>query len=100
MNPTLEGTQTGEQEYRVDIRPDRGNPVTLYVLPAGKPEEKLKRDRDGRLRFKTVEPPFHVKRDPASPGCVSSHRTFEAAVKSANSRAKRYLHSCTKGHKS
>jgi hypothetical protein len=71
MTPTLEATQTGEHTYEVAVRPDNGIPVTLYVVPAA-----------GR---------FAVKRDPASPGWITTHTTFEAAAKAAGGRAKRYL---------
>lgn len=81
MSPTLEATQTSERTYMVDVRPDHGNPVTLYVVPiCGK---------------------FYVKRspDPKSMGYITAHTSFEAAVRGANSRAKRYLASCTRAAK-
>jgi hypothetical protein len=71
MTPTLEATQTGKSTYQVAVRPDNGIHVTLYVVPdQGK---------------------WSIKRDPASPGWITRHTTFEAAAKAAGYRAKRYL---------
>ena len=71
MTPTLEATQTGDHTYQVEVRPDNGVHVTLYVVPA-----------DGR---------WAIKRDPQSGGWITRHATFEAAAKAATGRAKRYL---------
>lgn len=89
MNPVIEGTQTGEDTYQVTARPDNGKPVTLYIVPTT-PAPKLVRRYSGR-RYETPAPKYQVKRDPESLGLISEHRTFEAAAKSANARAKRYV---------
>lgn len=84
MTPTLEATQTGEDTYKVAVRPDHGIPVTLYVVPARRPSGKRA---------------FAIKRDPASEGWITMHPTFEAAAKSAGYRAKRYLASYARTNK-
>ena len=75
MTPTLEATQTGEDTYKVEVRPDHGIPVTLYVVPWPGSNH------------------FYVKRspDPESMGYITKHTSFEAAAKAATGRAKRYL---------
>jgi hypothetical protein len=75
--PILEATQTGESTFKVDVRPDAGIPVTLFVMP-------VLESRGHR---------YYVKRtpDPNSMGYISRHTTFEAAAGSATRRAKRYL---------
>jgi hypothetical protein len=80
MTPTLEATQTGEHSYMVEVRPDHGIPVTLYVV-----------------RWPTGH--YYVKRDPASAGFITKHTSFEAAAKAATGRAKRYLASYARTHK-
>lgn len=72
MSPTLEATQTGEDTYKVEVRPENGIHVTLYVVP-----------------WATGH--YYVKRDPASTGFITKHTSFEAAAKAATGRAKRYL---------
>jgi hypothetical protein len=80
MPPTLEATQTGADTYMVEIRPESGIPVTLYVL-----------------RWATGH--YYVKRSPESQSYITKHTTFEAACKGATSRAKRYLASYARTHK-
>lgn len=77
MTPTLEATQTGADTYEVAVRPDDGIPVTLYVVPW---------PGSGH---------YYVKRSPdtSAMGFITKHTSFEAAAKSATSRAKRYLQS-------
>jgi hypothetical protein len=94
VNPVIEGIQTAEDRYEVHARPDNGIPVTLYVVPTC-PEAKLVR-RQGGKRWEASTPKYQVKRNPDSLGLVSEHRTFEAAAKSANARAKRYVNLCHK----
>ncbi|QAY16156.1 hypothetical protein SEA_SONALI_44 [Arthrobacter phage Sonali] len=86
MNPTLEATQTGSETYEVAARPDKGIPVTLYVVPALVP-------RRGRV--------YDVKRnpDPNTTGYITRHSTFEVAAKAATSRAKKYLASYARAEK-
>lgn len=79
MSPTLEATQTGEHTFKVEVRPDNGIHVTLYVVPA-----------EGR---------YAVKRNPAGPGFITKHSSFEAAAKAATGRAKRYLASYARAAK-
>lgn len=83
MTPTLEGTQTGEHTFEVAVRPDHGNPVTLYVVPWPGSSH------------------WYVKRspEPGSMGYITKHTSFEAAAKSATYRAKRYLASCVRSTK-
>jgi hypothetical protein len=83
MTPTLEATQTGEDTYKVDVRPDHGIPVTLYVVPWPGSNH------------------WYVKRspDPTSMGYITKHTSFEAAAKAATGRAKRYLASYARTHK-
>ena len=78
MTPQIEGTQTGDTSYQVTVRPEYGNTVTLYVTT-------------GRGYRKA-----YVQTTPDRLGFISQHRTFEAAVKSANYRAKRYLRAYSK----
>ena len=82
MNPQIEGTQTSEKTYEVTARPDHGKPVTLYV-------KSLKRPRCER---------FYVSTSPSADdySFITQHPRFEAAVKSANLRAKRYVHAYSK----
>lgn len=94
MNPVIEGIQTAEDRYEVHARPDNGIPVTLYVVPTC-PEPKVSYRRGWR-HDRTPAPKYQVKRNPDSLGLVSEHRTFEAAAKSANARAKRYVNLCHK----
>lgn len=95
MTPLLEGIQTAEDRYEVHARPDRGLPVTLYVVPTAT-KERYQRDAYGRYRLVRPEPKYQVKRSPDSAGLISQHRTFEAAAKSATLRAKRYVSLCHK----
>lgn len=78
MSPTLELTQTGDAAAEVALRPDAGNPVTLYVVQWPGSNH------------------YYVKRspEPGSMGFISRHTAFENAVKSAIHRGKRYLASC------
>lgn len=77
------GTQTAADRFEVAVTPDQGIPVTLYVVPW---------PRTGH---------YYVKRSPetGSMGYITKHTTFEAAVKGANGRAKRYLASYARTHK-
>jgi hypothetical protein len=95
VNPVIEGIQTAEDRYEVTARPDRGVPVTLYVVPTC-PDRKVVRGLGGHRRYVDPAPKYQVKRSPDSLGLVSEHRTFEAAAKSANARAKRYVNLCNK----
>lgn len=83
MPPTLEATQTGKDSYRVEVRPDHGIPVTLYVV-----------------RWPGTGH-YYVKRspDPTSMGYITKHTSFEAACKGATHRARRYLASYARTHK-
>lgn len=82
MTPLLVGVQTGERTYQIAARPDGGIPaVTLYVVPVIMPGKGWR---------------YHVKRNPQSPGYVTSHTTFEAAVMAATRRAKRYVQLASK----
>jgi hypothetical protein len=94
VNPVIEGIQTAVDRYEVTARPDGGIPVTLYVVPtAPAPKHVYRR---GYRHDRTPAPKFQVKRSPDSLGLISEHRTFEAAAKSANFRAKRYVNLCHK----
>ena len=75
MTPVLEGTQTGEDTFKVEVRPDNGIPVTLYVVPWPGSER------------------WYVKRspEPTSMGFISKHNSFERAANSALYRARKYL---------
>jgi hypothetical protein len=92
VNPVIEGIQTAADRYEVHARPDRGVPVTLYVVPTC-PEPKAVY-RNGWKHDRTPAPKYQVKRSPESAGLISQHRTFEAAAKSATLRAKRYVNLC------
>lgn len=81
MTPLIEGTQTGDHTYEVTIRPPHGKELTLYVK-GGTP---------WRTRSGYRQPKALVKTAPNSASYISEHRGFEAAVKSANVRAKKYL---------
>jgi len=81
MTPLIEGTQTGDHTYEVTIRPPHGRELTLHVV-GGKPW----RTRSGYRQPKAV-----VKANRNSASYITEHRGFEAAVKSANARAKKYL---------
>lgn len=75
MPPTLEATQTSDTTFKVDVRPDNGHHVTLYVVPWPGSER------------------WYVKRtpDPTSMGFISKHNSFEKAANSAVYRARKYL---------
>lgn len=80
MTALLEGTQTGDREYVVEARPLYGRNVALYVVPLRCPRSMK----------------YIVARDSDALARITEHRTFEAAVKSANSRAKRYISAYSK----
>lgn len=83
MTPVLEATQTGADTFKVEVRPDHGIHVTLYVVPWPGSER------------------WYVKRtpDPASMGFISKHNSFERAANSALYRARKYLASYARTHK-
>lgn len=74
---TLVGEQTGDETYEVTATPDHGRRIRLRVghgtYSAGYSS------RTGYLVMT------------ATGGTISAHRSFETAVKAANSRAKRYV---------
>jgi hypothetical protein len=81
MGAQLEGTQIDERTYAVTARPEHGAPVTLYV----------------GVNY-TTRAAFAVKRGLDRSSYITTHRTFEDAVRSANLRAKRYLAAYSKPH--
>lgn len=81
MTPLIEGTQTGDHTYEVTVRPPHGRHLTLHVV-GGKP---------WRTRTGYRQPKALVKTSPTSASYITEHRGFEAAVKSANVRARKYL---------
>lgn len=70
----LEGVQIDARTYSVTARPEHGKPVTLYVA----------------VNY-TSKLAYAVKLGLDRAGYITAHRTFEAAVKSANYRARRYV---------
>lgn len=70
----IEGVQIDARTYAVTARPEHGAEVTLYV----------------QVNHATRSP-FAVKRGLNRSSYITTHRTFEEAVRSANLRAKRYL---------
>lgn len=83
MSGALIGTQTSESTFEVAVLPDKGIPVTLYVVPWPGSNH------------------WYVKRspEPTSMGFITKHTSFEAAAKAATGRAKRYLASYARTEK-
>lgn len=76
---TLEGTQTGEETYKVTASPNHNAAVTFYVC------------RKPRIRG------FVVCLNPDHPdNYFNAHPNFERAIRSANYRARRYVRAYSK----
>jgi hypothetical protein len=81
MSAQIVGTQTGDATYEVRAVPDHGNPVTFRV-ERGNYAAGVKTYRP-RLRYGWL-----VR---TGPGYITAHSSFNAAIVSANLRARRYV---------
>lgn len=85
MNAQIVGTQTGNDTYEVRATPDHGRPVTFRVERGSyRPSANGGNYWRPRLRYGWL-----VR---TGSGYLTAHTSFNAAIVSANHRARRYVH--------